>query len=497
MSLSDSAPDPGIALRIISHARDANECANILPVTRSLKRIIGRSREEQLVADPQVVRAAWMAAEHLLGQLHLHRLLSVVQAVDLIAGLHGPRGEIRALSSLQFPGFAAIGVENPPLILAEQAVHESLHVTLAARIALDTDLKPLTDERVGVLSPFTSSVRTIERVSHGILSYAAVRQLWRAVAKATTPELWMELPDRGKARELVARRLRTLDARLALAMICLFDAAGVEVCNLIRDLAVDLMETELESPARAVSARREVVTAAGYSTKPVGLDAIQRAELDMAERGDKVSRITLPFAEISKDGFALVSTLSVAASSWVIRSIPDPRLGQFSNVSGDAAHILDADSKSEVHLYLHRDPSLAREAALLDSDDRAGELLGIPACCCEWFSREWPAAREVGGDVFAVMVRKVAREGRAIVASECDASAMYRGGGLCWHFPCSPSCRETVRIVRERKVRLMKSNPGLLMELERAYRSTITILEDGTYLDRSTSRQNAVIVQFE
>ncbi|WJI79375.1 MULTISPECIES: HEXXH motif-containing putative peptide modification protein [unclassified Mesorhizobium] len=497
MSLSGSPPDPRTALRIITSARGANGGANILPVTKSLKSIVGPRLESQLVADPEVVGAAWMTVEYLLGRLSLHRLIPVVQAVDLIAGLHGPRGEIRSLSSLQFPGFAAIGVENPPLILAEQAVHESAHVTLAARIALDTNLMPLTDERVGILSPFTNSVRTIERVSHGILSYAAVRHLWRAVALEVNPEFWMELQDREKACDLVARRLRTLDARLALAMICLFDAAGIEVCNLLVDLAADLLETELDHPTKLVSRRREVVTAAGYPVKPAGLGAIQRAELGAATRGDKVSRVTLPFADISKDGFALVSSLAVVASSWVIRSVPDPRIGQFSNISGDVAHVLDADSGSEVHLYLHRDPALAREAAILDMDDQAGELLGIPTCCREWFLREWPAARQAGGDAFAVMINQAASGGTVIVASECDASAMYRGGGLCWHFPCSPSCPETIRIVRERRERLMRSDPSLLMELETAYRYTVTIREDGTYVDHATSEHNAVIVHFK
>jgi hypothetical protein len=497
MAIADSTPDPKAALRIIGSATPTTGGANILPVTKSLERIVGPWLDEALVADAAAVSAAWITAERVLDKLHLDRLVSIVQAVDLIAGLHGPRGEIRALSNPQFPGFAAIGVDNPPLILAEQAVHEAVHVTLAAYVALDANLTPLTDERVGVLSPFTGSVRTVERVAHGILSYAGVRQLWRAVATEAEPELWMELPDRGKACELVALRLRTLDARLALAMTCLFDAGGTEVCNLLNKLASDFLAVELETPVRDISQRSEIASAAGYPIRPSGLSPIQRAELDAAAQGNKVSRITIPFVDISTDGFALVSCAAVVASSWVIRSVPDPRIGRFSNLSSEAEHVLDADSKSEVHLYLHSDDSFARQAALLDREDQAGELLGIPICCREWFSREWPAEREVGGDLFRVMVRQAARDGGVIVASECDASAMYRGGGLCWHFPCSPACPETIRIVRARRDRLAESDLDLLTELDSARRCTITILADGTYLDGVRSQDGAVVVQFE
>ena len=252
VTLGDGTPDPQTALRMIGSARATTNGANVLPVTKSLQRIVGPHLERAIVADAAAVNAAWMTAERMLDQLRLGRLASVVQAVDLIAGLYGPRGEIRALSNPRFPGFAAIGVNNPPLILAEQTAHEAVHVTLAARIALDASLKPLTDERVGVLSPFTGSVRTIERVVHGILSYAAVRQLWRAVATEAEPELWMELSDRGKASELVARRLRTLNARLTLAMTCLFDAAGPEVCDLLNELASDFLAAELDPRPEAL-----------------------------------------------------------------------------------------------------------------------------------------------------------------------------------------------------------------------------------------------------
>lgn len=497
LALSDSAPNAQMALQIIASTRRAPKGVNGLPVTKSLQRIVGPRLSEMIIDDLSAVNTAWMTAQHTVERLRLGNLVSVLQAVDLITGLDGPWGEVRAFSNPQFPGFVAIGVNNPPIVLAEQAVHEAGHVTFAAHIALDAGLGLLTDERVGVLSPFTSSVRTIERVAHGIFSYAAVRELWRAVARDGYPELLIEVPDRGRALEIVARRLKTLDARLSLAITCLFDAAGTQVCDLLKRLAGDILAAELEPPVQIASQRREIVAAAGYPLKASGLDPLQRAEFNVAAHGDKVSRISIPFADISRDAFALLSSAGVVASSWVIRSIPDPRIGNFSNLSGEQDHVLNADAESEVHLYIHCEPSLARQAALLDREDQAGELLGIPSCCREWFAREWPRASTVDGDAFAVMIRQNARNGSVTVASECDASAMYRGGGLCWHFPCSPFCPETIGIVRSRRERLAVSDLALLRELDSARRRAITILADGTHIDGVRIDQTSVIVQFE
>lgn len=496
MFLCDTAPDPNEVLRIIGSLCKISDEVQVLPATNSLRTIVGHSFEAVIASDSKSVSCAWATACDVFDKLGLNELRSVVRAVDLITGLNGPRGEIRAFSNPHFPGFVAIGINNPPLILAEQAVHEAMHVTLAARIALDAALDLLTDQRVGILSPFTGSVRTIERVAHGILSYAAVRELWRAVDNEERPELLMEVPNLGVAKGLIARRLRTLDGRLSVAMSCLLDGAGREACDLLVKLSLDLLNAELEAPVSELSRRKDDLAAAGLPDKPVGLNSVQRAELHFAVQGDKVSRITIPYSDVSTDGFALISCAAVAAASFTIRSVPDPRINQFSNVSGGVEHVLNASAEAEVHLYLHSDPAMVRRAALLDRDDEAGELLGIPKCCCEWFARQWPVARNIGGDAFALMVRLASHGGRAIVARECDASGMYRGGGLCWHFPCSPFCQETIRLVRRRREQLAVSNPVLLKELDRAIRSAITIFADGAHIDGEWVGDGAVVIEF-
>jgi hypothetical protein len=66
----------------------------------------------------------------------------------------------------------------------------------------------------------------------------------------------------------------------------------------------------------------------------------------------------------------------------------------------------------------------------------------------------------------------------------------------CWHFPCLPQCSETVDIIRARRKMLQTRDPSLLAEIDRAKRSTITILADGTYEDREVHIDGAIVVNF-
>lgn len=495
-TLIGAVPDAMTALKLIASPRESKTGPVFLPKTSALRRIVGVPLGDHLVPNEEIISDAWATAQSVLRELKLDALLSLLIAVDLIAGIRGPRGEVRALSNPQFPGFVAIGLDNPPLLIAEQAVHESMHVVLAARLALANDFAALTDDRVGILSPFTDTVRTIERVVHGVLSYAAVLAMWRAVATFASPESWMELSDKTKAYNIVARRVRTLETRLRLAMICLFDGAGAEVCRRTKQLAVELLNVRLPSGRTDNNSRARIVAEAGYTPDLSELTPIERGELALAMYEDKVSRLSVQLSRIPRIGFALTGHTAVAASSWTTYSMPDPKIGGFSNVSFDTTHILDSGGDREVHLYLHPKPAYARKAAILDRDDKAGGTFGIPACCRRWYSTMWPRTRETGGDLFSVMVRLAARNGRILVAAECDASAMYRGGGLCWHFPCSPQCRETVAVVDTRRKLLEKFDPSLLAELDRARRNSITILADGTYQDGEVNGAGALIVSF-
>jgi hypothetical protein len=493
IAIAGAFVDSGTALKLVTSGRGPAGAVSYLGKSSSLVEIVGL-QSEYLASDIEAVRRAWLSVKDILEEIGLLNLLQIFNAVDLVAGFLGPRGEIRALSNPLFPGFAAIGINAPPLVIAEQAVHESMHVVVSAHLALNDDLAALIDDSVGILSPFTASVRTIDRVVHGIASYSAVGALWRAAADCQTLPSFLDVSDLGRARRLAERRLETIDARIRLAMRCLFDGAGIETCALTSRFIEEM--SGLVVPFDK-TAELSIVDRGGSREQVGGLSSIQQAELTMASLGAKVSRISIPLNAIPQVGFSLQSRMAVVCSSWAIRSVADPKLNGFSNTSSASKHILDAVLDDEVHLYLHANADVARKAALLDKHDQAGELFQIPPCCRDWYVSAWPQARNTGGDLFAEMARYWARDGRVIVSSECDASAMYRGGGLCWHFPCSPNCEETVRIVRDRRQLLQAKDPGLLRELDKARLDTITILADGSYFAGVLSVVGSIIIAFE
>jgi hypothetical protein len=446
--------------------------------------------------DPMVTERAWLAARAAVESIALPQFVELLRSADIVVGLQGPWGEIRALSNPAFPGFVAIGVNAPPAILAEQAVHESMHVALSARLALDPACEPLRDVRLGVLSPFTDSVRTVERVVHGIMSYGAVLALWQRFEKAGSLAALLGVESNDQAAAVCERRVHTVGTRLALAELALRDAAGTALVQMTRSLFQELAGIAVPWSDGQIQARREVVSQAGWDIGLGDLGAIGQAEVILALRGQKVSRLSVPLRRSGKIGFGLLALGSVAASAAAVRPIHDERLEGFSNISGACIPVLDASPTDEIHLYISNAPHLAHSAAVLDRADEAGEILGIPACCRTSFERRWDSVRDAGGDMFADMLRSYARNGRVDVAVECDASAMYRGGGLCWHFPCSPMCENTIELVQTRRALLGHEDPRLLQNLDLAVAACVRLDGAGRYQVVSVGSNDDSMVRF-
>ena len=442
--------------------------------------VVGKHRAS-VEPDPMVTEQAWLTARTAIETTPAHDLSLLLQSIDIVVGLQGPWGEVRAFSNPAFPGFVAIGVNSPPAILAEQALHESMHVALAARLALDPMCGPLCDGRVGVLSPFTNSVRTVERVVHGIMSYGVVLAIWKAFGETPSLAALLGLDGEEEASAVCKRRVETVSARLALAELSLRDAAGVDVVEMTRAIFKEL--TGINGPwvTDLVQSRSAVVSRGSFNVGVGDLNAIERAEVALALEGKKVSRISVPFHRSAEIGFGLLGLGSVAASAVAIRPMRDDRLDGFSNVAEACTHILGAAPSDEVHLYISNEPHLAHSAAVLDRSDEAGELLGIPPCCRARFARRWTSVRHAGGDMFADMLRSHASNGRADVAVECDVSAMYRGGGLCWHFPCSPTCASTIEVVRSRRALFSRTDPELLRVLDSTIAVNVELDSSGRY----------------
>ena len=441
-----------------------------------------------------VTQEKWRQGIALLHQLELDFLVELAESVDLIIGINGEWACIQAFSNPYFPGFMAFNVNAPPVILAEQQVHEATHIVLSAKLSVKGEYADLTNKSIAAFSPFTDSVRTLDRVIHGVISYASVLKLWEALSK--NPSL---LNDQGNCInedpiEIILDRISIVSNRIILAIQCIKDVLSEHEFSLFASLYSEFYDN-FEDLLKNNISRTELLESAGYSLDISSLNPIQQAELLFSQIGNKVSRISVPMSNIKHLGFALTGATHVVPSSWVVNPILDENLNGFSNVCLSESHVLDSTNSSEVHLYLGNKIEFVQEAARLDFIGKAGPILGIPNCCCDFFANNWESQLSNGGDLFALLVRKNSHDGIVKMPRELDFSAMYRGGGLCWHFPCSIDCQPSIEIIRRRREILKAINPALLIQLESSYVDETTLLESGKY--SSAGEDQGILIKFQ
>ncbi len=167
----------------------------------------------------------------------------------------------------------------------------------------------------------------------------------------------------------------------------------------------------------------------------------------------------------------------MAFARTAVLTLPDPRLGGFSNEASERIPLTDpAARQGVVYTYVAREPISARRRLKLDLDDMAGESFGIPACCRDWFSSSWELARHTyGGDLAAVLASRAQAAGQRVLRPrwEVNAFAMYFGAGLCWHFPCSFACEATSAAVAARSAELHSAAPALWARLVQLQQRTL------------------------
>jgi len=449
------------------------------------------------LSDCHKSQRAWESGRDLLLRTDPASLVRLVEVADLVGGLDGRYGEIRSLSNPSVPGLVIINTVGPAATIAEQMVHECAHIVFAASLEGDEKAEILREEAVAALSPFTDSARPVERIAHGIVAYSAVWALWRAIARDAAIAEFTESVTHNEALELCERRLLKVGRRLRLGTQALSDVAGKQAVQLCLEFVTDTLDLSVGWQSETPQKRREIVLDAGYNTDLSRLTPIQRAEVELAAAGLKVSRVSVSARDAGVLGFAVQAHAAVVSSAYGTSAVADPALDDFSNVALGRMALSDVAPEDELYLFVSADPNLARACALHDIKDEASGFYGIPECCRDWFLAEWQDGMRDGGDLFARMIRAFATNGQIVVAKECDASAMYRGGGLCWHFPCSPFCTRTIQAIRERRRYLALNDGALLFELEQAYRPQIALLPTGGYTEADNRGSDAVVISFE
>jgi hypothetical protein len=202
------------------------------------------------------------------------------------------------------------------------------------------------------------------------------------------------------------------------------------------------------------------------------------AEIFLALVGNKFSRVTGHSSVISQVAHTLRIPFFVSSQS--IKPINDFLLRDFSNRSIPGEYIRDIDKSCDVYSYFGGDVGDQVMLSVLDQLNMAGAYLGIPSCCRAFFFNSWDAAcRDHDGDLAFLLFSSQpnwSNSGAISVAWQCNPYGMYAGGGLTWHFPCSITCAETIRIVNERFDIISKIDAKFARECRSFQKQKFTIM---------------------
>lgn len=397
----------------------------------------------------------------------------VSNELDVAIGIDGPRGETQSFSSQAVPGFVAFAMNNPPSLIAEQLVHEAAHVRLNRLIEENAAASELFSTLPACYSPFTRSVRTTERVLHGLVSYGMVAKFWQQIRAQELDDGWFD--DHSNLAGSILKRLDEVGRRIQMA------AKAMTLCLRPRELEIiSQIHSDIVGDSLVFYARPDPPSRQPLSDHLNSLTPVTRAEALLAHSGAKCSRISVKVKDHALQEQLLLLGLAHCYSSIAFLPSTDERTGGFSNTFAHTRHLLDASEEWEVLCYLGHNGIAAREALDLDVKNAAGTLFGIPDCCEAAFHAGWSKAVEDGGDLFARQLR--ATTDKVIKFSwENNFASLYFGAGLCWHFPCSLDCAKSAETVALRREQLNDVCPTLCDEMTALQKRPFVWSADGRY----------------
>ena len=430
-----------------------------------LRQILGQGLIGELLVC-QDAEAIWNTAVGQIAEANLDAWRDLVGSVGAFVCFRGAHGVVNACSTADYPGLIAINANVPSVVVWEQLFHEAAHAKFDQFLSASARTAALLNSLPALPSPFTESVRPAHRVAHGILAYSAVLELWQSLPETEPPDV--TVGDWSKCRQdRIAEVLRRVEFAERALVGCL-DQTEVEQWSEIKRFVLPFCKS-LACEATCAASDRTIL-AVGTSLVQIGLPPIEQAEIVLAIANYKVSRISCA----PKVGYLLAQILpsssGVCFGRHQVVSHGDGALGGFSNIATAFPNFDSAPADAEVYCYVAATPRLAREAQQLDERNDAGHLFGIPRCCMDAFQANWlNAVSNFGGDMAAAtattgQLHTVPKDWR------CDATAMYRGGGVTWHFPCGPACSATISIVESRIEQLSAIDAQLCAKLMAAYR---------------------------
>jgi hypothetical protein len=152
---------------------------------------------------------------------------------------------------------------------------------------------------------------------------------------------------------------------------------------------------------------------------------------------------------------------SISSDVWIGKaSAANPSYFNLS-IQVSPADLFSSDHRLRQIFITRKKADLRAYNALDKSEDvKRGSLLGYPKCCIKLFTEYWrKACSDYEGDVTPFVIANSQRQ-REFKFQTNHLTGLF-GIPLVPHFPCSFSCKPTIRQTEERLLRLRQRNRGL------------------------------------
>ena len=399
-------------------------------------------------------------------KLFYPRGYSLLGLINAFSAINNPANVITSCSTDDYNGLVVIAENNPPVLIAEQLVHEATHIHFNNILYSNTAISDLFTQLPAFYSPFTESARPAEKVAHGIFSYSEVLSMWKSLrnCSAIKPEYFCL--DEDEVKVFIEKRISELNGRISCALRnleALLKNDEKKIWKEIFDLFIPKKENSVSNNESLRKSDKLNINSFEM------LNNIEKAELLLAINGSKISRISIPSTETGNFSKLLDNCSYFSFASELIISKQDDSLNQFSNVIDGFVSYMDKEERNtDAFVYVGQEPNTLRKAIDLDTENKSGTFFEIPNCCQEYFTTNWEKARKgQNGDLASFLMQAEIEKNNAFVEIpwQLNSFAMYWGGGLTWHFPCSLNCERTISLINRRLDTLGKINTSLCDEL--------------------------------
>lgn len=261
-------------------------------------------------------------------------------------------------------------------------------------------------------------------------------------------------------------------------------ASGLAALDFARRRGIDapIQDATRRQLGKRTEGREVPIAGLIHALLKAGFDDIRAAEIALAISGRKASRICCSDKEATQLSALIGSSAGLCFSPYRLIPAADARIANFSNMASKVAQLLPGFIQhGDCVAYLAATPAQARAALRADRREAAGRLFAIPRCCEKAFMQRWRvAADRWSGDMASMTFFGRDKNGHVrAMPWQLNVFAMYFGGGLLWHFPCSVECRQTIKLIEERVRVLRRISPKLTGRLLRGHRRPIMRARNG------------------